>query len=180
MNAAAPFHAVLGYVSDSDCRISVRVRAWAPPRWFRLWMVGTTRFGDGWGWFLVGVLLLAAGDPARRALAAGCLAAAMANAALVLLKRQVRRPRPCEEAPHPLFHVKPPDAYSFPSGHATNAFTACTTVGLAFPPLAPPLALLAASIAASRVVLGLHYVSDVLTGALIGTAAAIAAHLLLY
>jgi undecaprenyl-diphosphatase len=71
--------------------------------------------------------------------------------------------------------VKPPDDFSFPSGHATNAFAICTVLAIAFPLLAPVLAILAASVAASRVALGLHYASDVVVGALIGTTCGLAA-----
>jgi len=168
-------NAVLGYVSASDLRLSGRVRRWAPPRWFRVWMIGATRFGDGWGWFVLGAVLLSGSGLARRALAAATLATALANAVLVYLKRRVRRRRPCEQGPHPLFQVKPPDDFSFPSGHATNAFAICTVLAIAFPLLAPVLAILAASVAASRVVLGLHYASDVVVGALIGTTCGLAA-----
>jgi len=168
-------NAVIGYVSASDLRLSGRVRRWAPPRWFRVWMVGATRFGDGWGWFAIGTVLLSGSGSAHRTLAAGTLSTALANAVLVYLKRRVRRRRPCEQGPHPLFRVKPPDDFSFPSGHATNAFAICTVVSIAFPFIAPVLAILAASVAASRVVLGLHYASDVLVGALIGATCGLAA-----
>lgn len=168
-------NAVFGYVSESDVRLSGRIRRWVPPRWFRLWMLGATRFGDGWGWFVVAAALLSAGGPAYRALVAGSASTALANVVLVFLKRRVRRRRPCEDGPHPLFSVKPPDEFSFPSGHATNAFAICTVLGVSFPMVAPALALLAVSVAASRVVLGLHYASDVLAGALLGSCCALAA-----
>ena len=64
--------------------------------------------------------------------------------------------------------MKPPDPFSFPSGHSMNACSVCMVMALHFPILAPLLALLAASIAASRVVLGMHYVSDVVAGSALG------------
>ena len=85
------------------------------------------------------------------------------------LKRRFRRARPCDAAPHPHFHVRPPDAFSFPSGHTMNAFAIATALALFFPFLAPALALLAVAIGASRVVLGLHFPSDVWAGAALGT-----------
>jgi undecaprenyl-diphosphatase len=60
------------------------------------------------------------------------------------------------------------DRFSFPSGHALNAFAIGTVVALAFPIAAVPVLALAASVAASRVVLGLHWLSDVLAGSLAG------------
>jgi len=52
-------------------------------------------------------------------------------------------------------------------------------VALAFPPLAAPVLIVAASVAASRVVLGLHFLSDVVAGALMGALIGGAAYVLL-
>jgi undecaprenyl-diphosphatase len=162
-------NALLSYVNDSDFRLSGRVRTWVPPRWFRVWMRWATRLADGSLWLCLAALLALGGTPGHRALAAGAVSAAVANTLLVFLKRRFRRHRPCVADPHPLFaDVKPPDPFSFPSGHSMNAFAACTVVALAFPLLAPMLGLLAASIAASRVFLGMHYVSDVVVGSALG------------
>jgi len=164
-------NAVLAYVHDSDLRFSGRLRRWAPPRWFRILMIWATRLGDGWSWGAIALLLAAGGGRHARALAAGALSAALANIAQVVLKRRFRRQRPCELAPHPLFgQIRPPDRFSFPSGHALNAFAIGIVLSLHYPPLAPLLGLLAGSIAVSRVVLGMHYVSDVLAGSVLGLA----------
>lgn len=162
-------NALLSYVSASDLRIAGRMRHWAPPHWFRVVMVSATRFGDGWGWVALIPVLAASGEPGRAALRAGVGAAALSIAAFTALKRAFKRPRPCQIHPHPLFPVRPPDQFSFPSGHTMSAFAVSTVLALQFPPLAPVLGLLAFSIGASRVVLGLHYVSDVVVGALLGT-----------
>jgi undecaprenyl-diphosphatase len=163
-------NAWLTYVYRSDDRLDGRVSAWVPPRWFRIWMRWATRLADGWLWLCLAAILLTAGGPSLRALAIGAVAAAVNNVLLVFLKRRYRRPRPCDVRPHPLFaDVKPPDPFSFPSGHSMNACAVCTVLALHFPLLAPLLAVLAASIAASRVVLGMHYVSDVVAGSALGT-----------
>lgn len=173
-------NALLAYVNDSDFRVSGRVRGWTPPRWFRLWMRGATRVADRWLWPALALALVASGRPGHEALLAGAAAALVANVLLVLVKRRVRRRRPCDEAPHPLFRdLKPPDPFSFPSGHSMNAFAVCTVLALQFPAAAPPLALLAGSIAASRVVLGMHYVSDVIVGSTLGALLGGAAFVLL-
>src|SRR5262245_16453841 len=173
-------NAVLAYVNDSDLKVSGRLRAWRPPRWFRIWMVAATRLGDGWVWLAIAALLAAGGGPHRRALAVGAAAASVASSTLVVLKRRFRRPRPCDLAPHPLFgDIKAPDRFSFPSGHTMNAFAINAALALQYPLLAPLLVVVAASIAASRVVLGLHFVSDVVVGALLGTCIGVGTSLLL-
>jgi len=169
-------NAVLAYVNASDYRMSDRVRDWTPPRWFRLWMLSATRLGDGWLWLAVAFVVFDSADRWRRILAAAALAAGVANVALVLLKRSVRRRRPRGLAAHPAFAVKashfvrfvPSDRFSFPSGHSANAFAVATVLALTFPWLAPAALLLAASIAASRFVIGLHFLSDVVAGSLLG------------
>lgn len=58
--------------------------------------------------------------------------------------------------------------FSFPSGHFTTAFTVAVSLGSFFPETLPVLLILAANIAASRVVVGMHFLSDVLVGSGLG------------
>ncbi|MFI4944956.1 MAG: phosphatase PAP2 family protein, partial [Burkholderiales bacterium] len=157
---------VLAQVLASDDRLLGRVLEWKAPRWVRLWMITATRLGDGWVWLAAAPLLLAAGGRGVRALGAGVVSAVIANAVLVCVKRRVRRTRPCERVFSPSWDVSPlgwfpSDRFSFPSGHALNAFAIGSVLALAFPSVAVPILLVAASVAASRVVLGLHWLSDV-------------------
>jgi undecaprenyl-diphosphatase len=164
---------VLGYVLASDDRWLDRVLEWRPPRWVRVWMLGATRLGDGWLWVATAALLAACGRRGLEVLAAGVVSACIANALLVCVKTRVRRPRPCERARHRSFDVGPlgwfpSDRFSFPSGHALNAFAIGSVIALSFPAAAVPVLTVAGSVAASRVVLGLHWLSDVLVGSLVG------------
>ena len=163
---------VVGYVLDSDVAVSDRILEWQPPPWGRVWMLSATRLGDGWLWLGTAALLAAA-------VAAGCRCSRQARVRgrrerpARVRKGRVRRPRPCERARPRSFDVGPlawvaSDRFSFPSGHALNAFAIGSVVALAFPVLALPVLALAASIAASRVVLGLHWLWDVLAGSLAG------------
>jgi membrane-associated phospholipid phosphatase len=86
------------------------------------------------------------------------------------LKLAVRRPRPQLDGLPPLTHT--PTALSFPSAHATTSFAAARSFGALIP--AAPLYALALALAASRLYLGVHYPSDVLAGALLGTGLALA------
>jgi undecaprenyl-diphosphatase len=164
---------VLAYVLASDDRLSDRILAWRPPRWVRVWMLTATRLGDGWLWLAGAAFLAASGHRGFQVLAAGAVAAGLANVLLLCLKGRVRRARPCERARPRHFDVDPlawlpSDRFSFPSGHALNAFAIGSVIALAFPIAAVPILALAGSVAASRVVLGLHWVSDVLVGAFVG------------
>lgn len=94
------------------------------------------------------------------------------------LKEWVKRDRPplSNLEPEPLVDL--PATYSFPSGHATVSFACATALVLAVPRLRVPLYALAALIAVSRVYVGVHYPLDVLAGAALGVAIAIALRML--
>ena len=148
---------------------------WAPANWvFELlsdwWVRSLVVIGSG----LVADLWL------RRPPIAATLSTAsyfVAHGICEGLKHAFGRPRPplVDQAVHPLVAV--PHSYSMPSGHASTAFGAAVAVGLVHPRLRWPLLTLAALVAISRVWLGVHFLSDVLAGAALGTAVAVGAWL---
>jgi undecaprenyl-diphosphatase len=160
-----------GFIERRDHRLMRRVNRWRAPRWIRYWMVAATRMGDGWLWYGLGGMLLIYGGPQRFA-AVGASGTAAITGVLVfkVIKLLSHRPRPCQLEPHCWSKVLPPDKFSFPSGHAMTAFSVALVVSYFYPGLEVALFFLAASIAVSRVVLGMHFLSDVLAGAVLGVA----------
>jgi membrane-associated phospholipid phosphatase len=67
-----------------------------------------------------------------------------------------------------------PGSASFPSGHAATAFAAAVAVGMLYPRFRTPLLALAATVALSRVYLGVHFATDVLAGSVLGAAIGLA------
>jgi undecaprenyl-diphosphatase len=167
-------------LSAPDYQLMRRVNRWRAPRWVRWWSIGATRAGDGWLWSLCGVALLASRDADRyAAVVAALLAAAMGIVVFRVLKRAVGRKRPCVHEPHCWATLLPPDQFSFPSGHSITAFAVAVSLGYFYPPLLAGLLFCAASVAASRILLGLHFLSDVLAGSALGVALGYSAALLI-
>jgi undecaprenyl-diphosphatase len=135
----------------------------------RSFFAAVSRVGDGWAWYaLMAVLAATQGVYGVRAALAMGLASLVGVGVYKLLKVRLVRERPYITHLDIRVGCAPLDRYSFPSGHTLHAVL-FTTVAIAwFPALAAVLVPLALLIAISRVVLGLHYPTDVLVGAMIG------------
>jgi membrane-associated phospholipid phosphatase len=101
-------------------------------------------------------------------------AAALAGLSVMVLKGLFDRARPPLADPglDPVGTV--PGSASFPSGHAATAFAAAVAVGMLYPRFRTPLLALAATVALSRVYLGVHFATDVLAGSVLGAAIGLA------
>jgi membrane-associated phospholipid phosphatase len=126
---------------------------------------GLSLFGEhAAGWFAVGLVGAAVDRGRRRDWLTGAAGVVAAHAASIAVKRVVRRQRPIDESVEVL--VSTPSSLSFPSSHATSTTAAAVVYsGLTgrnlVPVLVPPMLV-------SRLVLGVHYPSDVLAGATLG------------
>lgn len=120
------------------------------------------------GWVGIAALGAALQPPRRRGWLAVGAGAFLAHAAAVLIKRVVKRQRP--HHPAIAVNVGTPSRLSFPSAHATSTTAAAILLarvtGTRLPLVLIPV------MALSRLVLGVHYPTDVLTGVAVGTAVA--------
>lgn len=134
----------------------------------RRWLVLLRRFSEagsyGIGWIALFAFVGIASDGLRR----GAVAAAFVVLMLclnTLVKRVIRRPRPVARA---INHA--PTTFSMPSAHTSMAMVGAATMQVIVPDQAVLWWTVAAALAASRVLLGMHYLADVLAGAALGMA----------
>lgn len=140
----------------------------------RRFFVVASRLGDGIAWYaLMASLAVAGGSPGATAALQMAVAGIVGLLLYRLLKTRLVRERPFVSHAGILLGTAPLDRYSFPSGHTLHA-VCFTTLALAhFPVLAALLVPFAVAVAASRVVLGLHYPTDVFAGAALGAGLAV-------
>ena len=177
-----------------EWRESERVLAWLErERLVALWMHGAatrawvvraltwvSRAGDGWIWYAIIAALPWWGGPVGGSAAARMIGVGAVNVILYkIVKRWIARPRPFRVCDGFRECARCLDEFSFPSGHTLHSVAFSFILTAYYPASAIfvwPLTLL---IAASRIILGLHYPSDVIVGGLIGlTTAAVSFNLL--
>lgn len=161
---------ILGPRFALDRRVCIAANRWGARRAVGMFFSAISRLGDGIFWYaLMGTLAVLGG---RHGLQAAIHMAVTGLTALLLyrqLKRWTRRPRPYRVCAGVIAHVPPLDEFSFPSGHTLQAVSFSIVAVHWFPLLSPLLLGFTALVAASRVILGLHYPSDVLAAIGIGT-----------
>ncbi len=132
-----------------------------------------SKTGDGQLYPLVTVILFwVSGGIESQVLQVVFLAFAIERPVYFVSKNSFKRNRP--EAALINFHsiIKPSDKFSFPSGHTSAAFMMATLVGHFIPSLLIPVYFWASLVGFSRVVLGVHFPTDTLVGAMMGVSIA--------
>lgn len=168
--SAPPSECLPGPRFALDHRVCVVANQWGGRRMVGWFFGAVSRLGDGVFWYTLMTALALFGG--HRGMVAAMHMAATGLAALLLyrlLKRWTRRPRPYRACAGVIAHVPALDEFSFPSGHTLQAVGFSVVAVAWYPMLAPPLLVFTALIAASRVILGLHYPSDVLAAIAIGS-----------
>ena len=132
-----------------------------------------SRLGDGIFWYSLALALpfihgAAAWPTVGRMVVVGVLGLALYK----WLKKRTSRPRPFQVYAAISAAAPALDRFSFPSGHTLHAVSFSLVAAAGFPELAPLVFPFALLVGISRPVLGLHYPSDVLAGALLGSAVA--------
>lgn len=168
------------YFNEVEGAVCVRVNRLSRRRGVRWFFSIVSRLGDGWFWLGAGgSLLFARGAVVLPDVLVLVAAAAAGIVIYKQLKHRLVRERPYINHRAISCGAAPLDRYSFPSGHTLHA----VSFTILFHQLEPLLTMVtlpfAILVAASRVILGLHYPSDVIIGAVLGaTLASIAMQML--
>ncbi len=161
-------------------RLAAREHAWLErlngvrlPAWEVSLMRLASRLGDGVFWYALMLTLVAwHGWDAVPAVLHMIIAGLLGTLVYKWLKGATERPRPYQVCQTICCLTAPLDRFSFPSGHTLHAVVFSLVATAYYPALGWLVWPFTALVALSRLVLGLHYVSDVLVGALLGGAVA--------
>jgi undecaprenyl-diphosphatase len=152
-----------------ETRLCMLANSAARRRTVRGLFKAVSRLGDGFVWYLLMALMPVFMGADGFWVAAQMLATGGVGLGLYkILKKKLVRERPYIRLVGIECVLPPLDRYSFPSGHTLHAVLFTTLAVGAVPALAFVLVPFALLVAASRVILGLHYPSDVLVGAALG------------
>lgn len=154
---------------EVDTALCVRFNRTSQHFWVREFFCIVSRLGDGLFWYTVmaGIILAERENgllPCLHMMAAGLTGTACYKA----IKGKASRPRPFEVSQFISPGMPPLDRFSFPSGHTLHAVVFSVVALAYYPMLAWVLVPFTLLTAVSRMVLGLHYPTDVLAGAAIG------------
>lgn len=162
------------FLRRSDIFICRKVFGWSGRKTIDRIMVAASRLGDPWAYGVIGLGIVVFDFTVSKILLPVSLASfAIELSAQTLVKHKAKRIRPFKALPEDIWmRIKPPDEWSFPSGHAAAAFVMATVLRHFYPQFSIPFYLGASTIGVSRVYNGVHYPSDVLFGCVLGIASA--------
>lgn len=167
--AAFSESAVVQKMVRADLAVSVLVNRVCHREYLRRFFAAVSRLGDGVLWYVVMALLpLLYGVSGLVTTVHMLLSGVIALGIYKLNKQHTERARPFAVTSKILRGTAPLDEYSFPSGHTLHAVVFTLTACSAHPELVLALVPFALCVAASRIVLGLHFLTDVIAGAAIG------------
>lgn len=164
---------VLQYLDEFEFSVCLWLNRQIDHRSVRRFFTVISRLGDGVAWLMLGLAVVAADAGELPNVLKIGVTAGIGALLYRLLKQKLVRERPFVRHAAIACGTPPLDRYSFPSGHTLHAVS-FTLMFAAIMPVSMLLSVpFAAMVAVSRVVLGLHYPTDVLAGAVLGAALAI-------
>lgn len=135
----------------------------------KTFFVAMSRLGDGAAWYALLFALPLVYGAAGFATSASMIKVGVVNFALYkIIKKFSARHRPCAVSAEINLGTPPLDQYSFPSGHTMHAVAFSMVITAHHPELAVLLIPFSSLIAMSRVILGLHFPTDIIAGGVIG------------
>ncbi len=157
------------WIDHAELPLCISLNQIGLKRWGRALFAAVSRLGDGVFWYaLMAALPLVHGWQGAWVSAQMGLSALVGLAVYKALKNGVERPRPFVTHAQVRLRSVPLDRYSFPSGHTLHAVLFSAICLVYFPVLAWLLVPFSVLVILSRMVLGIHYPSDILAGALVG------------
>jgi undecaprenyl-diphosphatase len=166
---------MVDYFDTLELNLCLRLNALTRQAGFRRFFAAISRLGDWPAYAIVGVACAATLEEAGQAfLLQSVLTAAVGVLVYKGLKNRLVRERPFVTHAAIVVGEAPLDRYSFPSGHTMHAVSFAILYTAHLPILVWIMAPFAVLVAMSRVVLGLHYPSDVFVGAILGAVLALA------
>jgi len=128
-----------------------------------------SRLGDGYFYAILGLTMLWLEEQSGSDfLLTGLIAFAIEIPIYLLCKNLIRRQRPCDDDTDFNAFLVPSDKFSFPSGHTAAAFVMASLCNYYYPESGPFAYILATMIGSSRVLLGVHYPTDIAAGIVLG------------
>ncbi len=166
---------VVDYLDELEIGICLRINGLSRREFVRRFFSVVSRLGDYPAWVAAGIVVaIMQGADAIPFVVQAAVTAAAGIAAYKLLKKKLVRERPYIANGSIVLGEAPLDRYSFPSGHTLHAVSLTTLYASYEPMLSWLLVPYALLVAASRIILGLHYPSDVIAGAALGATLAAA------
>lgn len=165
----ATFATALDKINYWDTRWCIHLNSYSTQKQIALFFKWVSRLGDGAFWYVMMIVpLLIEGTSAILPVALTMLTSTLGLVIYKALKHKTVRPRPYQVHQAIVLGERPLDHFSFPSGHTLHAVLFTIMLGTFFGYLLPILVPFMLLVALSRMVLGLHYPTDVLVGAGIG------------
>ncbi len=158
---------------DLDLKGCLYLNHWSHRLTLRQFFKVVSRLGDGAFWYAATLLVwYLQGMSYSLQMLYLIVGSSLGTLIYKMLKKHTVRPRPYQVHQVIVMGERPLDHFSFPSGHTLHAVMATICLGYVQPILLIVMLPFMILVALSRMVLGLHYPSDVMVGALLGAAVA--------